>query len=227
MYRLTKRQRAFLLDATTPQKNAFLSKGPAEAGSFFNINTGSSIFRPAVRGVLVSHETFADAEAAGKVADEKLAEYLASERAELDEIALGISDHNRHTFEACDQATVRVDKVFHLGAMLSQGEDSLPDELEEFLEELADGDHPYLELIDLNTLTGGKSEDVVQAIYDESVFGFLVQAATPVREKGESHYSWGCYATRWFYGETFEEAIALATKWATERWEKHEATLTA
>jgi hypothetical protein len=59
-----------------------------------------------------------------------------------------------------------------------------------------------------------------QWVHDSGTLGFVVEIATPVmRPLGDDacSFSWGNYYTRWFYGETLEEATKRGLVWVDER----------
>jgi hypothetical protein len=77
----------------------------------------------------------------------------------------------------------------------------------------ADGDYPEPEI-------------VAEQLIDSP--GFLVQAATPVREyhksgDGTCCYSWGHYYTAWLYAATEADIVPVATEWAQSRHEADRA----
>lgn len=68
-------------------------------------------------------------------------------------------------------------------------------------------------------------ESFNELIFDQKLFGFLVQFATPVRTYGsdkKSHrFSWGHYYTEWVYAETLDGAIEAGLQWA-EKMAEHD-----
>jgi hypothetical protein len=133
---------------------------------------------------------------------------------------------NKALNERLEAATARVEGLLHIGSMMTDF-DALPDALSEMLGDQDDKELkrlfpgiPDSLLEDFNSSYMG---DCCEWLYDKGKLGFLVQFATPVmhhyedgRHSGRG-YSWGHYSTKWFYSETFEEAIELGLAWVAER----------
>lgn len=62
-------------------------------------------------------------------------------------------------------------------------------------------------------------ESIAWHLFNNNKFGFLIKFATPVprnfKENG-FEFSWGYYATKWIYAETWDKASQLAVEWAEE-----------
>lgn len=79
------------------------------------------------------------------------------------------------------------------------------------------------------------NDEVIHWLMQEQKVGFLLQFATPdmrVTESGYGRrYSWGCYFTEWFYGDTFTDALKQGFEWVAEiraeERSKHEAQKSA
>jgi hypothetical protein len=134
---------------------------------------------------------------------------------------------NKQLNEQLEQATARIEQLIHLGGMAAAG-DSLPDPIRDLLDEddktLIEiwPDLPAWVMEVLSDSTEGP-EAFSQWVHDSGTLGFVVKIATPlmrnVTEPGCGTFSWGNYYTRWFYGETLEEASERGLAWVNERRE--------
>lgn len=115
--------------------------------------------------------------------------------------------------------SLRFDHLIYLAAAMGDTY-SLPEPLENLLDE--EEYQRLAELFDIPELAkveDGKldSEQISEWLVELGRFGFLVQAATPVRRYTSPNcatFSWGYYHTQWFYAETLEEVISKAKQWA-------------
>lgn len=233
--KLNRRQHAWLQTATPEQRKAFAAKGPAEVAELINLTTYTPYYMAGLRGLLFDNRQFDKAEDAGKHAETELA-YLQADTTlpVLDEVALGIDGGNATLNDQLEQATIRAEQILHLGAMLTQSDD-MPDALIEFIDDLDSHiakalatDMPWLQemLTRWDSVDGVTDEeardDFNTMAYRHACYGYLVQYATPVMKprrcsNGEwsgASFSWGCYSTAWFYGETLEETVTKALAWA-------------
>ncbi len=123
-------------------------------------------------------------------------------------------------------AGVRVEKIIYIPGAVADME-ATPEVFRDFCEDLPDGiDSPLYEALPaLKRFAGGdypKPEEVAEALaYKE---GFLVQAATPVRQYSDdpsdtsySSLSWGHYYTAWLYASEEEEIAPVILAWAETR----------
>jgi hypothetical protein len=237
-YRLSARQSAWLNDKSTigDQRKSFLAKGPAEVGTFFNKSGDRQFFRPMLRGVIVDEVEFDDAKAALAVAEAARVKF-AAEAADitLDEIALGIDDRNRSVMEMCEQATLAVGRILHLGAVLADPE-VYREEIEDLLNDLRDADpqDPIWKGIPCDVMPAASTTDrddgddesmswddemdvLTDRLRRKGLFGFIVQIRTPVPTSFSDSgfgYSWGCSRHTLIYGETFEDAVKQGAAWA-------------
>ena len=63
-------------------------------------------------------------------------------------------------------------------------------------------------------------ELLIEWLVCQGNLGFLVKVATPVQDikpSGARVYSWRYYATEWFYGNTFEQAVDLGLVWVAQQ----------
>jgi hypothetical protein len=125
--------------------------------------------------------------------------------------------------ERCDQQTMRIEKILHIGAMAgdcnavaSDMEDAIHDGEFEEDEELLSEQLPWL------SEAMGDAPAFATLAFENGHLGFLIKAAQPVIDPEDVHSDgkgyrvrWNCYRTRWFYGETFAEAVADAESWAS------------
>jgi len=100
---------------------------------------------------------------------------------------------------------IRIDKIIWLAANSS----SICDDLERFLEEEPENCE---RLFGLECPEGrGAQEEYLTDLYNKGVSGYLIRAATPVREKGKSFFTWGYTTSHWFYFIRWDESeIATA-----------------
>jgi hypothetical protein len=131
---------------------------------------------------------------------------------------------NKQLNEQLEQATARIEQLIHLGGMVAAG-DSLPDPIRDLLDEEDKTlieiwpDLPAWVMEVLSDRTEGP-EAFSQWAHDSGTLGFVVEIATPVMRPlgdGACSFSWGNYYTRWFYGETLEEATKRGLVWVDER----------
>ena len=111
---------------------------------------------------------------------------------------------------------VRAEAIIHLPTMLAQ--DAWPEVAEEaFMQEDPDEiwkaigiEEPY-DLDDQGLIH--------EYLRDERKWGYLVKFATPVPQDVEADHhrlSWGYYAMKWIYADTYEKACELALDWREE-----------
>lgn len=235
---ITSRQRTwFEKEATPDQREVFLSKGPVEVGDLMNMTSHEHYYAPALRGWLIQgrHPSYQAALAAGKAYQADLVERAKALPA-LDEVALGIDGGNALIAERCEDFNGRIEQILHLGGMLA-ALDAFPDPLNEFMD-----DFPTSKIDQIGPLADFakvwkkesrgadmRSRDVldffVEWARDKGVLGYLIQVAQPSRGKGQSFFSWGCYTTAWFYGETLGEAVDRAHKVFSKLWRDHDKAI--
>lgn len=123
--------------------------------------------------------------------------------------------------------TVRLDEVIYLAGSLSEI-DALADVFVEKFVEYLDPDEvrevfpdmPEYTYRSLGEAERGYVEEFAEWLVMARKWGFLVHFETPVMTpdaNGCSTFSWGRYTTRWFYGETLEEAFEKGFAWVAER----------
>lgn len=124
---------------------------------------------------------------------------------------------NSQILEATMQGIWRMDKILHLGGMT--GDESLPPALQEALDE----DLEEIAIaIGLSKKRAGELDafELLERIRLRSQWGFLVQAATPVRryvdDSDTCQFSWGAYYTRWVYGEDLTSVVPEIQKWVRQ-----------
>jgi hypothetical protein len=124
---------------------------------------------------------------------------------------------NSKILDAAMQGIWRMETILHLGGMT--GDESLPRALEEALDEdfeeiaLAIGLSPK-RVADLD------KDELLERIRVRAQWGFLVQAATPVRSYvagGDTcQFSWSSHYTHWFYGEDLCATIPAIEAWVAK-----------
>lgn len=140
---------------------------------------------------------------------------------------------NISIFERLEQVDVRFGKILHLGAMLADGHEDGPDALRELVEyELYDNAKAELAKTLPWVADLGDNPDpweFTERCFDNGTLGFLVEVEAATHEPlGDSlRISWGCYNSRWVYGETIEDVAKVAEAWGKERWEAAKAKATA
>ncbi|MBI5917822.1 MAG: hypothetical protein HY849_00385 [Nitrosomonadales bacterium] len=125
--------------------------------------------------------------------------------------------------------TLRIEKIIYLAASL------VDEDLIEDLEAVLSGE----DVADLvawfglpsSLLRGDPSaDDIAQSLIDLRKFGFLIQAATPIRKHFAEHSwgsSWGGYYTTWLYADTLDEALEQAKVWAAAQHKRDQAKFKA
>lgn len=115
-------------------------------------------------------------------------------------------------------ATVRAETIIHLASMAYE-EDSWAEVVREVVSDYGDD-----EICDLLEISGDLDEQEIQwAVCESGKTGFLIQMATPVPKyhpdsdnDGSYTFSWGHYATKWFYGDDILTIYEDGIKWAEE-----------
>ena len=136
----------------------------------------------------------------------------------------GITMNLLQLAERFENETARIEELFLLAGMV--GSDNMPNQLSEFLADEVD---------DLGEIMGCKMPDYVikgieaeewdsfsEFIYSHNKIGYMLKMATPIMQATSANsyrYSWGYYSTKWFYGDTLEEAIEAGFKWVATRRE--------
>lgn len=229
--RLNVRQKVWLQAATPAQRDAWMSKGPIEIGTFGDPSSNlKHTYRPFIRGVLVgSHHE--DPKAANAEAEKILAEIKARPFEYVDEEALGIGTSHQTLMDRMDEATVAVETILHLGALVASG-DKRNDAFEDFIQDF--DEHTVKALKESLPFVGKfwevlqkedrmdddeeNAAEFLQVACDSGLLGFLVQVAHPVMEYEKSgksaSFSWGHYNTAWVYGESMPEVVGKAIVWA-------------
>lgn len=239
MFRLTKQQKDWLGAADPEQVRRFCARGPATVAPVANIRTGETGFAPMLRGCRTD-ASLPDADAAQRLAEQRLAELQASVQPFTDEEerALGIDGRCLQQAELCEQHDLRIEAVLHLGSLLYT----------EALEESRFGDEPLEHLLDVLCDPGLQLHSSLAALVpprlheaeadDDSVegvladywihhgiCGFALQISTPVRRYHSNRFnswsaSWGHKVIAWVYGESFEQAFEHALAWVKEEIEQ-------
>lgn len=128
-------------------------------------------------------------------------------------------------YEQLFDASARIEQVICIAGAIS-AEYAISDPLHDLLD---DGDR-LLECFDdlpdsLEESLGDSSagDEFAEWALDSGHLGFLVQIATPIMEHDGDDvvaYTWGCYRTRWVYGETFDAAVTAGLAWVAEQRER-------
>lgn len=138
---------------------------------------------------------------------------------------------------AFEENVAQVEQVIFIGGA-TDGMRSA-EALEEFFEDLTSktAERLFGELpphID-DAIEDQDTDEIIHWLMQERKVGFLLQFATPdmrVTQSGLGRsYSWGCYFTEWFYGDTFTDALRQGFEWVgeirVEEYRKHEAEKSA
>jgi hypothetical protein len=121
--------------------------------------------------------------------------------------------------------SLRAEVIIHIGSMLA---DEWPESAKDAFS--YDWDEVFLDLGLKNEAEVGlewdEYEEISEFLYNNGIFGFLVQFATPIPEDFTAYGhsgSWGYYTMKWIYAETYEDACVAAMKWQDEYIEKKRA----
>ncbi|MGH1429780.1 MAG: hypothetical protein ACRBB4_01550 [Neptuniibacter sp.] len=234
----TYNQSEWLKIATPEQTRQFAVAGEPGISSMINTKTGECFYYPTLRDVVDPSVKYTSAEEARQAA-EKLKEKLIQETADLpplDEVALGIEGKCLDQFHVCMDEELRLEKIVHLGCQLARVEDwdrhHLDSAISDWLDDVSTN-HRYQhtstatlrELINKTYLDWNEDSDAIELhgeifenLLESGMFGFLIQAATPIKKYSSPEYdcctySWSYFRTCWVYGETFETAFAAAAEW--------------
>lgn len=131
--------------------------------------------------------------------------------------------NHKKVMRVCDNETMRVEEIIHLGGCVSGG--SASGRIGNFLD---DADNADLEVM-FGQPVGDLPEELTENLDDLDVIaehlthsdrlGFLVNAYTPImlpNIAGINHggsYSWGASTFTWVYGESIKEAYNRAFVW--------------
>lgn len=140
-------------------------------------------------------------------------------------------------YKQLDVLTVRMEKVFLLAGMLND-DDAMPDQFRDFLEFGDDDelrrcfpDMPESVLAERDNGDDAWRDAFIDWAHKAEKLGFMIQFARPLMRWSpnlqDGTYSWGHYSTRWVYGDTLAQAVALGKKWANEREAAEKAKATA
>jgi hypothetical protein len=108
--------------------------------------------------------------------------------------------------------SVRINQVIWLTAAICDI-DALPESLDEgFLEDMEASDfrrifpdYPKHDSEDDEDDDYPDACEYAQWLLDNRKFGYLVAVQTPVREPGDTTFSWGYFSTKWIYVEEWNE----------------------
>jgi hypothetical protein len=124
-------------------------------------------------------------------------------------------------YAALRPVPARVGAIVHLRTAIVDG--SRSDAVEDLLE--------HVEREEIAALWPSMSEDAREAFYDLDqdameawieelgLVGFLIRVETPIVDK-RGGYSWGCYTTKLFYADTYDEAVTAGLAWAKDEHQK-------
>lgn len=109
-------------------------------------------------------------------------------------------------------ASVRINQVIWLAAAICDT-DALPESLEDgLLEDMGASDfrqifpdYPKHEPEGDEETEYPDACEYAQWLLDNRKFGYLVSVQTPVREPGDTIFSWGYFSTKWIYVEEWNE----------------------
>jgi hypothetical protein len=120
----------------------------------------------------------------------------------------------------CYELPARAKFIINVASMLA--EDHYPESFHDnFFDDLSNPVVPGSIIAEMPELVKMRDPaDVAEALQNSGRLGFLVEVATPVKRitgKNSSKFSWGCYSTAWFYGDSFEVAMEKGFLWAEEK----------
>lgn len=214
-------QKAWFADPGTSieEKRAFVVKGEASYGTLFKIKNEETTFCPKIRGVYFDGE-YTSPDEAITAAQELLEEMKGQPMADIDESSLGISTTNQELAASIeDQANFSVDAILHLATLVNDTPcwtDSLSDFIESAIDE---GSHLYEYLANHKlkhvqhfhknlVYAEGETDELGYLITESGTAGWLVNG---------QYIGRGYRQTRWFYAETYEEALADAREWVKSK----------
>jgi hypothetical protein len=118
------------------------------------------------------------------------------------------------------EETIRINKIIHIPLAFANC-DAPSDDLEELLEFANTEDWPPELAAALKDTQDASVEEMLEAIADANLRGFLVDLNTPVRTYhggpyDGSSFSWGHYASKWFFVPSLEEIAEPADVWLKE-----------
>lgn len=223
---------AFLASATKGQRAWYMSQGEPQCltGCIVGEKGLTTVLYPGLRGIVVGPAVGTEKEAVAKASDA-----LANLKADpsvfepFDEAAAGIDDEAVDLAAAFEEASLRLERIAHIGTM----QDGSPsDVLKELVEDM-DVDHPVSAMTDLPHVVRIKlsddeiddealMDDFLMGCHDAGKMGFLVEASVPeMRPTGPSSFSvhYGTRRTDVFYASTFAHACRKALAWAEQEVE--------
>lgn len=117
--------------------------------------------------------------------------------------------------------SIRPETILHLGTMMLE---TPPESLKKAFEYDGDDVFPLLGIDEegvFGYIGDHDEDDLLKALADVKATGWLVKFATPVPQDfspdGSSwSQSWGFYATKWIYGNSYNACCKLAIRWANE-----------
>lgn len=223
---------AFLNAATKGQKSWYMAQGEPQCltGCIVGKDGLRSVLYPGLRGIVVGPEA-ADERTALAAAAEALSRIRADSATfePFDESAHDIDDEAIDLAAAFEQASLRLERIAHIGTM----QDGSPsDVLKELVEDM-DVDHPVSAMYDLPHVVRIKlsdddmddeamMDDFLMGCHDTGAMGFLVEASVPeMRPTGPTSFSvhYGSRRTDVFYASTFAHACRKALAWAEKEVE--------
>lgn len=233
---LAQREWFFADERTASEQKRFLVVSEPSYRAVPFMESNEMVYIPTLRSVTVRRNdsqpfylTPEEAIAEGRAIRREWLSEVADEQP-LDERALGIDGTVAWQMHEARSAAMRVEHVAHIGNMLAVGDRVLggtesTDALVEFLlDPNGNMDDSMMAVLPpnagaLSALDADDAEDILrQHLMEEAVFGFAIEAATPVKKTLDGGrvraYSWDTAARRWFYAETFDEAYSKATDWA-------------
>ena len=140
-------------------------------------------------------------------------------------------DRDAEWHERSFDESARVDRIIHLATMASDAMDydvwELLTDPEEALEVLPEPIRRVVQSEEWEEARRGeREEEFISAIALNKVYGWAVQMAAakfgPEKNKMWSS-TWAISSTKWFYAETYEEAVEAGFAWAGELHTKQRA----
>ena len=239
-FKTTFNQQQWFKNATIEELSAFISKGvPDSIQSIITLDKGSQsgnyIYRPLVRGVIVTNDGYPTHSEAVAAAAQVIQDLQKQDLPILDEEALGITSKNLDLVAEIEGGHEwAIENTIHIASQTLHLSETF---LEFFIDFDADFIHKAFageisekatrwlnDMLDADDVT---RDDVSEFIHEFKLYGWFLQAAKPVVTPcgdGEScHYSWGYYSTQWIYAETYELALDKARVWVAETHAKEMA----
>lgn len=130
--------------------------------------------------------------------------------------------------EAANEHTIRIEGVIDLASSIECDQFYRPDGIhEDLVDDLANGwkdffdesMRPVFEVFKRFDFDDVVDDEIGFQLYRHGLLGYVARFATPIynhADETSASYSWGWYATNWFYADTIEECWVRAVEWSKQ-----------